>query len=62
MRIGYATSNWGAFQFRGYTTASECLGVQKTDSLAWEGKGRLLMVFQNLHAISDSFDICKFNA
>jgi aldehyde:ferredoxin oxidoreductase len=63
MGIGYATSNRGACHLRGYTPASECLGVpEKTDPLAWEGKGKLLKIFQDLHAISDSFDICKFNA
>jgi aldehyde:ferredoxin oxidoreductase len=63
MGIGYATSNRGACHLRGYTPASECLAIpQKTDPLAWEGKGKLLMIFQDLHAISDSFDICKFNA
>lgn len=63
MGIGYATSNRGACHLRGYTPASEALGIpQKTDPLAWEGKGKLLKIFQDLHAISDSFDICKFNA
>ena len=63
MGIGYATSNRGACHLRGYTPASEVLGVpEKTDPLAWEGKGKLLKIFQDLHAISDSFDICKFNA
>jgi aldehyde:ferredoxin oxidoreductase len=63
MGIGYATSNRGACHLRGYTPASECLGVPaKTDPLGWEGKGALLKIFQDLHAISDSFDICKFNA
>jgi aldehyde:ferredoxin oxidoreductase len=63
MGIGYATSNRGACHLRGYTPASECLGVpEKTDPAAWEGKGKLLKIFQDLHAISDSFDICKFNA
>ena len=63
MGLAYATSNRGACHLRGYTVASECLGVpEKTDPLAWEGKGKLLIAFQNLHAISDSFDICKFNA
>ena len=62
MGIGYATSNRGACHLRGYTPASEVLGVpQKTDPLGWEGKGKLLTIFQDLHAISDSFDICKFN-
>jgi aldehyde:ferredoxin oxidoreductase len=63
MGLGYATSNRGACHLRGYTVASECLGVpEKTDPLVWEGKGKLLKIFQDLHAISDSFDICKFNA
>jgi len=63
MGIGYATSNRGACHLRGYTPASEVLGIpEKTDPLAWEGKGKLLKIFQDLHAISDSFDICKFNA
>jgi aldehyde:ferredoxin oxidoreductase len=63
MGIGYATSNRGACHLRGYTPASECLSVpEKTDPLGWEGKGKLLKTFQDLHAISDSFDICKFSA
>ena len=63
MGIGYATSNRGACHLRGYTPASECLGIpQKTDPLGAEGKGALLRIFQDLHAISDSFDICKFSA
>ncbi len=63
MGIGFATSNRGACHLRGYTPASEVLGIpEKTDPLAWEGKGKLLKIFQDLHAISDSFDICKFNA
>jgi len=63
MGIGFATSNRGACHLRGYTPASEVLGIpEKTDPLAWEGKGKLLKIFQDLHAISDSLDICKFNA
>ena len=63
MAIGYATSNRGACHLRGYTPSAEVLGVpEKADPLEWEGKGELLIVFQDLHAISDSFDICKFNA
>ena len=63
MGIGYATSNRGACHLRGYTPASECLGVPaKTDPLGWEGKGKLLKIFQDLHAISDSLDLCKFSA
>ena len=63
MAIGYATSNRGACHLRGYTPAAEILGVpEKVDPTAWEGKGELCVLFQDLHAISDSFDICKFNA
>ncbi|MEF8777242.1 MAG: aldehyde ferredoxin oxidoreductase family protein [Haloarculaceae archaeon] len=63
MAIGYATSNRGACHLRGYTPAAELLGVpEKVDPREWEGKGELTMTFQDLHAISDSFDICKFNA
>ncbi len=63
MAIGYATSNRGACHLRGYTPSAEVLGVpEKVDPIEWEGKGELLTVFQDLHAISDSFDICKFNA
>lgn len=63
MGIGYATSNRGACHLRAYTPSSELLGVpEKTDPLQWEGKGRLCKLFQDLHAVSDSFDICKFSA
>jgi aldehyde:ferredoxin oxidoreductase len=63
MAIGYATSNRGACHLRAYTPSAEILGVpQKVDPYAWEGKGELTATFQDLHAISDSFDICKFNA
>ena len=63
MAIGYATSNRGACHLRGYTPAAEVLGIpEKVDPLEWEGKGELVALFQDLHAISDSFDICKFNA
>jgi aldehyde:ferredoxin oxidoreductase len=63
MGLGYATSNRGACHLRGYTPASEVLGVPgKSDPLAWEGKGKLLKTFQDLHAISDSLDVCKFSA
>ncbi len=63
MGIAYATSNRGACHLRGYTPASELLGIPvKTDPLAWEGKGKLLKIFQDLHAFSDSLDLCKFSA
>lgn len=63
MGIGYATSNRGACHLRGYTPAAEVLGIpEKADPQAWEGKGKLLKAFQDLHAVSDSFDVCKFSA
>ena len=63
MAIGYATSNRGACHLRGYTPAAEVLGIpESVDPLEPEGKGELLAVFQDLHAVSDSFDICKFSA
>ena len=34
----------------------------EVDPLAWEGKGELLKIFQDLHAFSDSLDLCKFSA
>ncbi|WP_284013086.1 aldehyde ferredoxin oxidoreductase family protein [Halobaculum litoreum] len=63
MGIAYATSNRGACHLRAYTPSAEILGLpQKVDPYAWEGKGELTATFQDMHAISDSFDICKFNA
>ena len=66
MGIGYATSNRGACHLRAYTPAAE-LGVMpfnslKVDPLEWKGKGELVMIFQDIHAFSDSMDICKFSA
>ena len=53
----------GACHLRGYSPASE-LGVigLKTDPLAWKGKGDLLKLLQDIHAFSDSLDLCKFSA
>jgi aldehyde:ferredoxin oxidoreductase len=66
MGIGYATSNRGACHLRAYTPAAE-LGVMpfgslKVDPLEWKGKGELAKVFQDVHAFSDSMDLCKFSA
>lgn len=66
MGIAYATSNRGACHLRAYTPAAE-LGVMpynslKVDPLEWKGKGELVMIFQNVHAFSDSMDLCKFSA
>jgi aldehyde:ferredoxin oxidoreductase len=63
MGLGYATSNRGACHLRAYTPGSE-LGLipLKTDPLAWQGKGDLVKLLQDLHAFSDSLDLCKFSA
>jgi aldehyde:ferredoxin oxidoreductase len=66
MGIAYATSNRGACHLRAYTPAAE-LGVMpfgslKVDPLEWKGKGELVKIFQDVHAVSDSFDLCKFSA
>lgn len=61
--LGFATSNRGACHLRGYTVASEIAGIpEQTDRLQPEGKGALLKIFQDLHAFSDSLDLCKFSA
>ncbi|MCP5056506.1 MAG: aldehyde ferredoxin oxidoreductase family protein [bacterium] len=63
MGLGYATSNRGACHLRAYVAAAE-LGVVpiEADPLEWKGKGELVKVFQDLHAFSDSLDLCKFSA
>ena len=65
MGIVYATSNRGACHLRGYTPAAEVVGnvlgpATAGDPLAWKGKGELAAVFQNVHAVTDCLDICKF--
>jgi aldehyde:ferredoxin oxidoreductase len=63
MGLGYATSNRGACHLRAYTPASELSLVSPgTDPLAWEGKAELVKLFQDLHAFSDSLDLCKFSS
>ncbi|MGH0029411.1 MAG: aldehyde ferredoxin oxidoreductase family protein [Myxococcota bacterium] len=63
MGLGYATSNRGACHLRAYVAAAE-LGVVpgEVDPLEWRGKGELVKTFQDLHAFSDSLDLCKFSA
>jgi aldehyde:ferredoxin oxidoreductase len=66
MGIAYATSNRGACHLRAYTPAAE-LGVMpfgslKVDPIEWKGKGELVKIFQDVHAFSDSMDLCKFSA
>ena len=65
MGIAYATSNRGACHLRGYTPAAEVIGnvlnaTGVTDPLAVEGKGKLTVIFQNVHTMTDCLDVCKF--
>ncbi|MBI5293830.1 MAG: aldehyde ferredoxin oxidoreductase family protein [Chloroflexi bacterium] len=66
MGLGYATSNRGACHLRGYTPAAEVVGnvlgpSTVADPLAWKGKGEMNMIFQNVHAVTDCLDLCKFS-
>jgi aldehyde:ferredoxin oxidoreductase len=66
MGVAYATSNRGACHLRAYVAAAELnvmpYGSLKVDPLEWKGKGGLVKVFQDIHAFSDSMDLCKFSA
>jgi aldehyde:ferredoxin oxidoreductase len=63
MGLAYATSNRGACHLRGYTVASEVLGVPvKTDPLTTEGKADLVKAFQDATAVFDSAGICVFTS
>lgn len=59
--LAYATSNRGACHLRGYTIASEVLGIPvKTDPLESEGKPELVKAFQDATAAFDSSGLCIF--
>ena len=59
--LAYATSNRGACHLRGYTIASEILGIpEKTDPLESEGKAELVKAFQDVTAAVDSSGLCVF--
>ncbi len=61
--LNYATSNRGACHVRGYTIASEILGIpEQTDRLAYQGKAELVIAFQDLTAAIDSLDCCLFSS
>jgi len=63
MGLAYATSNRGACHLRGYTVASEILGIPvKTDPLVAEGKPELVKAFQDATAAFDSAGICLFTS
>ena len=61
MGLAYATSNRGACHLRGYTVASEVLGIPvKTDPLETDGKAELVKAFQDATATVDSAGLCVF--
>jgi len=61
MGLAYATSNRGACHLRGYTVASEVLGIPvKTDPLVTEGKADLVKAFQDATSVFDSAGVCVF--
>lgn len=63
MGLAYATSNRGACHLRGYTVASEVLGIPvKTDPLVTEGKAGLVKAFQDATAVFDSSGLCVFTS
>ncbi len=63
MGLAYATSNRGACHLRGYTVASEVLGIPvKTDPLTTEGKPALVKAFQDATAVFDSSGLCLFTS
>ena len=63
MGLAYATSNRGACHLRGYTVASEVLGIPvKTDPLVSEGKPDLVKAFQDATAAFDAAGICIFTS
>ncbi len=59
--LAYATSNRGGCHLRGYTIASEVLGIPvKTDPLESAGKPELVKAFQDATAAFDSSGLCIF--
>lgn len=61
--LAYATSNRGACHLRGYTIASEILGIpEKTDPLVTDGKAGLVKAFQDATAAFDSAGLCIFTS
>jgi aldehyde:ferredoxin oxidoreductase len=59
--LAYATSNRGGCHLRGYTIASEVLGIPvKTDPMESQGKPELVKAFQDATAAFDSAGLCIF--
>jgi len=57
--LAYATSNRGACHLRGYTIASEVLGIPvKTEPADTQGKPELVKAFQDATAAFDAAGIC----
>jgi aldehyde:ferredoxin oxidoreductase len=61
MGLGYATSNRGGCHLKGYTIASEILGIPvKTDPASTAGKAALQIAFQNATGAFDASGLCLF--
>ena len=61
--LAYATSNRGACHLRGYTIASEVLGIPvKTEPADTQGKPELVKAFQDATAAFDAAGICIFTS
>ena len=61
--LAYATSNRGACHLRGYTIASEVLGIPvKTEPTDANGKPELVKAFQDATAAFDSAGVCIFTS
>ena len=59
--LAYATSNRGGCHLRGYTVASEVMGIPvKPDPTHTEGKPELVKAFQDATAAFDSAGLCVF--
>ena len=61
--LAYATSNRGACHLRGYTIASEVLGIPvKTEPTEHNGKPELVKAFQDATAAFDAAGVCIFTS
>jgi len=59
--LGYATSNRGGCHLRAYMIAPEIAGLpEKLDRFATTDKAKWVKIFQDLFAVVDSAQICKF--
>lgn len=61
MGVAYATSPIGGSHMRGDPAYFEIFGTPlKIDALEWQGKGRLVKIWQDLSCILDSAGLCIF--